>query len=526
TGYEPNAHVAEEAAVRAATVTVPQLRAGQYSAWRPQMENTLLRAGVAKRDYAEENADWAALATAVDNWSRDDERASIAFALGRKKDAKAPESASSASDRVSEEKARRGAIEAVARGRKAFALLYQALSEDLRKLVAAVPQGYAYGLWSWLETRYQSTEQDSIGDLWEEFTQLEQEEDESFDAFKARVDRTRLLLDNAKEAPSPGLYAHRLLRKLRPNYNAAVLALNASGRLKDAKNIKWDEIVAFINNHEKNERRLAEQSCGEELSRAMSAYKSGGRRGVTFDLAQQQQRRGAVECFRCGGKGHMARECKARFEDTRNRSEGESDDDGALAGSGTRQQRANVVYGNRFEPLTDDSEDEDWRGARACSAALSVSSGNHRGKTEVQAGPATAAQDRPGAVSVRKSRPGRAIGGAASSSGPGSTGVQLRASDKKTEEQAGPATAAQDRPGAVSVRKPRQGRAADGAAGSSSLGLAGVQRASTQTNSGVQRDDAGTAVRDQPGAVSTEHVSLAGRHKQQRPSSAGRANQA
>ncbi|MDR3740827.1 MAG: hypothetical protein P4L40_17565, partial [Terracidiphilus sp.] len=59
-----NAHVAEEAAVRAATVTVPQLRAGQYSAWRPQMENTLLRAGVAKRDYAVENADWAALANA------------------------------------------------------------------------------------------------------------------------------------------------------------------------------------------------------------------------------------------------------------------------------------------------------------------------------------------------------------------------------------------------------------------------------------------------------------------------------
>ena len=349
-----NAHVQEQEAGRAGTVAVPQLRAGQYSAWRPQMENTLLRAGVAKRDYAEEQADWAALACAVDNWSREDEKASIAYALGRKKDAKSGNDAAASSDRVSEEKARRGAMEAVARGRKAFALLYQALPEDLRKLVAGVPQGYAYGLWSWLETRYQNTEQDSIGDLWEEFTQLEQEEDETFDAYKARVDRTHLLLDNAKEKPSPGLYAHRLLRKLRPNYNAAVLALNASGRLKDASKIVWSEIVTFINNHEKNERRLAGQG-GEEYSRAMSAARSGGRRGVSFESAQQQQRRGAMECFRCGGKGHIARECKARYQDTRNRSEGESDDD-AQAGPGARHERANAAQINRFQPLTDDSD--------------------------------------------------------------------------------------------------------------------------------------------------------------------------
>ena len=132
------------------------------------------------------------------------------------------------------------------------------------------------------------------------------------------MDRTNLLLEHAKDKPSPGLYAHRLLRKLRPNYNAAVLALNASGRLKDASKIAWDEIVTFINNHEKNERRLTEQGGDEEHSRAMSAARSGGRRGVSFESAQQQQRCGAgVECFRCGGKGHMARDCKARYQDIR-----------------------------------------------------------------------------------------------------------------------------------------------------------------------------------------------------------------
>ena len=448
------------AAGQAGTVLVPRLRVGHYSAWRPQMENTLMRAGIATRDYAVGCADWAALASAVDNWAHTEEQASIAYALtGVNSAAVAAAAASSkgasgpsASELASEAKARRGAMEAVARMRKAFALLYQALADELRVLVAGVPQGYAYGLWSWLESRYQSTEQDSIGDLWEEFTQLEQEEEESFDAYKARVDRTNLLLDNAKDKPSAGLYAHRLLRKLRPNYNAAVLALNASGRLKDAIKMPWGDIVTFINNHEKNERRLTEQGGDEDHSRAMSAARSGGRRGVSFESAQQMQRRGAgMECFRCGGKGHWARDCKARYQDTRNRSEGESDDENAQAGSGTRQQRANSCRrpNSQFAGYSSDEVDDDK--TEFLFSAVRVSSGGDREKTEDQARPVTAAQDRPGAVSVRKSRPGRAAGSAAGSGGLGPGGVQLALVVTKSEVQGEPATAMQERPGAVSI---------------------------------------------------------------------------
>jgi hypothetical protein len=69
--------------------------------------------------------------------------------------------------------------------------------------VEQVPQGYAYGIWSWLEKRFQSTEQDNVGDLWEEFTTLSMDEDEFFDVYKARVDRVFGLLAHAKDKPSP-----------------------------------------------------------------------------------------------------------------------------------------------------------------------------------------------------------------------------------------------------------------------------------------------------------------------------------
>jgi hypothetical protein len=311
---------------------VPRLApaaAGGYAAWRPLMENVLMRAGVALRDYTQENADWAALVAAVDRWTTEDESASIAYALGR---ATAGSASSAAGPTAAEKEARRGATEAVARAKRAYALLYQALPDELRRLVAHVPQGHAYGLWSWLERRFQSTEQDNVGDLWDQFTALSQTDEESFDEYKARVDHVYGLLAHAKDKPSAGQYAHRLLWKLAPVYHPAVLARKASGKLKEAEKIDWSEIVAFVNTHERSQTRLDGDGAAGGRLLAMAATAQGQRRGV----AEKR------ECFNCGEVGHISRNCKQPRR--ARQAEHEQDDDEEVVGddaghSGRRSMR-------------------------------------------------------------------------------------------------------------------------------------------------------------------------------------------
>jgi hypothetical protein len=345
---------------------VPRLVPGGYAAWRPPMENVLMRAGIAARDYKVASADWAALVEAVDRWTTEDENASIAYALGRAK----ASSSSAAGPTTAEKEARRGATEAVARAKKAYALLYQALPDELRRLVAHVPQGDACGLWGWLEKRFQSTEQDNVGDLWDAFTQLTQGSDESFDEYKARVDHVYGLLAHAKDKPSAGLYAHRLLWKLSARYSPAVLALKASGKLKEADKINWDEVVSFVNHHERSEQRLNGDDVAD--GRAMSATTRSGSRGGGHGGWETR------DCFNCGEKGHLARNCK-KPRRARQKEEDDDDDHGndreAVRSGDCGTRRADVAPGRRqvharneraamaTAALTSDSDDggEAWR---------------------------------------------------------------------------------------------------------------------------------------------------------------------
>ena len=156
-----------------------------------------------------------------------------------------------------------------------------------------------------------NTEQDNVGELWDKFTALAQAGEESFDEYKARVDEVYSLLAHAKDKPSAGQYAHRLLWKLSLRYRPAVLALRASGRLKDADKIDWGETVAFINNHERSEMRLTSGLDADLVAAAVR--QAPARRGAGTGGGADDDRHATAfangECFKCGQKGHIARFC-------------------------------------------------------------------------------------------------------------------------------------------------------------------------------------------------------------------------
>lgn len=156
-----------------------------------------------------------------------------------------------------------------ARTRKAFGSIYSALSEDLRQQVAHLPQGWAYGLWIWLERKYQSTEPDNVGVLLTRWVRLEQSEDESFDQYRARVNELARLLKHAKQEQTPEMYCLFLLERLQPRYTSAVLALKNGIMLKDLATggVDWDAVTAMINNHERSSRQFAEVAASNSTLR-------------------------------------------------------------------------------------------------------------------------------------------------------------------------------------------------------------------------------------------------------------------
>lgn len=317
----------------------PRLQAGGYAVWRPSMDVFLQRAGAEGVHKKESTAEqWIQLSKQVSEWA--DEALAEALALVAPSGAPAPSQAGSsaassptmsgkeASPPTDKVMAARKLVSAmVERSTKVYGIIFSSLPEELRSQVAHVPQGWAYGLWHWLETKFQSTEEDNVGAMLSEWTQLRQAEQETFDAYRARVDKLATLLERAKEKQSARMYAYTLLDKLLPRYKPAVLALKAGGQMKDAEMVAWDTVTAFINSHERSEQRIG--ASGDDAT-VMAAYGSGASYSKAVGSAgarssdhmhrseprSDRDRRGPGrddmndgKCFNCNKPGHIARYC-------------------------------------------------------------------------------------------------------------------------------------------------------------------------------------------------------------------------
>lgn len=269
------------------------------------MQTFLMRAGIDERDYAEEIPQWKKLCAAVQADARAEEQEAAALLLG---DSSSSSSATAKSDPIdaAKTKAKQCVAEWIGRARKAYGYLYAALPADLRQLVADVPQGYAFGVWSFLEKKFRNTEQDSVMALWKQFATLAQEPEENFDAYKARVDSVHELLTHAKQPPPAGLYVTLLLWNLQPRYATAVLTLKTGDRLKDAAAMDWPYIVQYMAQYERTQLHTDSSGGGSDGHRAMPAF--GGRPQAGQAAVQDITK---VDCYYCKKLGHYASDCPA-----------------------------------------------------------------------------------------------------------------------------------------------------------------------------------------------------------------------
>ena len=245
----------------------PRLQYGNYATWRPNMDVYLQRngaEGIHKRKSTEK--EWIDINDQVNGWADEALEAALSLTLSTSSSTSSNSSKVTITDEV--KTARTLVSTTVERSRKVFGILYSSLPDDLRIQVAHIAQGWAFGLWDWLEKKFQSTEEDNVGTLLAQWTMLQQLEEESFDAYRARVNRLSTLLEQAKEKPSARMYSYILMDRLQPRYKQAVLALKASGQLKDADKIGWEEVTAFINSHERNEQRIG--NGGEMMNEVSS----------------------------------------------------------------------------------------------------------------------------------------------------------------------------------------------------------------------------------------------------------------
>lgn len=310
--------------------------AAGYATWAPRMTVFLQQRGAEGIHLRQmEEAQWRSLSTQVTAWH--DEALTTALALagldpqggsGSGPGLEKREADPAAFAQVKE--SRKVLIATVERSHRAFGLLYASLPDELCLQVAHLPQGWAYGLWAWLQAKFQGTEEDSVDSLFSEWTALRQDGDESFDQYRARVNRLRTLLELAKEKPSERMVTFTLLGKLQPHFKPAVLALKNGELLKQPENIDWERVTAFLNAHERSEMRLgdreshraaallAQQKSSGPQAGGFSTHGSNGgdRRGGPHARSGNGSQQGAssrpaseVQCYKCKGFGHIRPDC-------------------------------------------------------------------------------------------------------------------------------------------------------------------------------------------------------------------------
>lgn len=255
---------------------------------------------------------------ALDAWDAEDDERAFGGATGASSSTKKEAHAAAAAEAAAlAHEQRKHARALMLRSDMAYGIMLAALPETLQQAAQhTIARGHAYGLWSWLEAKFQNTERDNVGALWRQWTALQQEADEPFDTYRTRVMSTLALLKRAKQHVSTEQLLFVLTDRLCAHFKAASLALKNGALIKDVKpaesTIKiyeaqydFDAIAAFLNAHERAEMRADGATSEQMAAAAMGQRRTGNRHGD-----DNREPPWATEpCWTCGKVGHPARRC-------------------------------------------------------------------------------------------------------------------------------------------------------------------------------------------------------------------------
>ena len=376
---------------------------GNYAIWQPHMVAFMMKSGIKISAYQLAIPRWNEMEQALQNW----ETQRINDAISAEIDGHLASSSSSSSSssstvnsaaRADEETARRRAIrDLVESSQKAYGHLYEALPAELRLLIQSVPTGYAYGVWKFMEDKFQNTEQDNIATLYKKWHQLTIGESESFDSYKARVDDIYTLLGRAKDQPSHGQYQCMVLdgAAVQPKLQQAILALKASSasgdayKLRDPALTNWAGVVSFINAHERSEDRITDAKAEreEQLQQAHAATRTWNKVAATGSQWTMNKSNPDIECHHCHEKGHIRPHCEKLKQLQQSPSNGSSGGTGAYrSGSNSSKPRcAKCRSSNHSTADHDDSKVPVWRRQRQAARANAATADADRDSASMSA---------------------------------------------------------------------------------------------------------------------------------------------
>ena len=189
---------------------------------------------------------------------------------------------------------------------KAYAILLNLLDDELIDLVASVEPGNAAGVWKVLVDTYDAKTTASLCHTLDMFMNIKFKENESFDMYKARFINLVLKLKEMGETLSPSIQRYIILKGLPASYDPLVQSLKVNDRLT------LDEVCTHIKDNYETNKRYPKELSLVDLSEPT------GFASLAYD-GKKKTVKGV--CYRCGNRGHFAKECALNNSDSRDGAE-------------------------------------------------------------------------------------------------------------------------------------------------------------------------------------------------------------